>query len=188
MSDCLTLRPVNTDIWVGAVTTLAGGGLGGAISYLLSRQQIKEARAQRAEATLEDKKRRSLERRFSAYADFITQTRRYRNSIRPYRADSGPRSPVREIDTAATSADAAGSLVLLLTESPATEAACRDVLRTIGDTIGIVHESESDLDNIPWDELNSDMSRVLRAFQAAARAELEVGPVREEASMGLRQP
>lgn len=175
MSDCPTLPPVNPDVWVGAVTTLAGAGLGGAISYLLSHQQIEDARSQRAEATLENKNRRSLERRFSAYADFITHARRYRNSIRPYRTDSGPRLPVQEIDAIAASADAAGSLVLLLAESRATETTCRNVLRTMGNTLGVIHELEPDLDGIPWGELNGDMSRVLRAFQADARAELGVG-------------
>jgi len=39
---------VNSDLWFGAVTTLAGAGLGGAISLALNRQQLKGARAQRA--------------------------------------------------------------------------------------------------------------------------------------------
>jgi hypothetical protein len=166
---------VNADIWLGAVTTLAGAGLGGAISFLLSRQQIRDSRSQRAEAILEDRKRRSLERRFSAYADFITHARRYRSAIRPYRADSAPRLPVPEIDTLAASADAAGSLVLLVTESPATARACRNLLGIMGTTIGVIHEFESDLDDAPWPEMNEDVRRALRAFQAAARAELEVG-------------
>jgi len=36
-----------SDVWVGAVATLVGAALGGAISFVLSRQQIKAARSQR---------------------------------------------------------------------------------------------------------------------------------------------
>lgn len=59
---------MNTDLWFGAATTLAGAALGGAISYLLCRQQITEARAQRLEGERWDRARRSAERRLDAYA------------------------------------------------------------------------------------------------------------------------
>jgi len=81
---------------------------------------------------------------------------------------------VQEIDAAAREATAAGSLVFLVYDNPATEAACRSVLRTIRDTVGVIHESAPDLDGVPWRELNDDMARVLRDFQDAARTELEV--------------
>ena len=55
---------VSSGLWVGAVTTLAGAVLGCAISFLLSRQQIIEARAQRKEEAERDRNRRSVERRF----------------------------------------------------------------------------------------------------------------------------
>lgn len=168
---------VNADIWVGAVTTLAGAILGGAISYLLSRQQIKEARIQRAEEAHRDQERRSEERRFSAYSDFLTQARRYRSAIRPYRRDSGPGLTVQEIDAYAAAADAAGSLVFLVSQSLGTHEACRKVLRTIGETLTVIHELSTDLDAGPWEELNNNMADSLREFQNAARTELGAGKV-----------
>jgi hypothetical protein len=166
---------VNADIWVGAVTTLAGAILGGAISYLLSRQQIKEARIQRAEEAQRDQDRRSEERRFSTYSDFLTQARRYRSAIRPYRRGSAPGLAVHEIDAYAAAADAAGSLVFLVSQSLGTHEACRKVLRTIGETLTVIHELPTDLDAGPWEELNDVMADSLRKFQNAARAELGTG-------------
>jgi len=81
---------------------------------------------------------------------------------------------IQEIDAVAREATAAGSLVFLVYDNPATEAACRSVLRTIRDTVGVIHEVAPDLDGVPWEELNDDMARVLLDFQAAARTELEV--------------
>jgi hypothetical protein len=81
---------------------------------------------------------------------------------------------IQEIDAAAWEATAAGSLVFLVYGTSATEVACRSVLRTIRDAVGVIHELAPDLDGVPWEELNDDMARVLRDFQAAARTELEV--------------
>jgi hypothetical protein len=159
----------------GAVTTLAGAALGGAISYLLSRQQIRDARAQRLEGERWDRARRSLERRLDVYGDFVTQARRYRNAIRPsYHPGADPRLPVREIDDLARTADAAGSLVFLVSENPRTQSACGSVLRTLGQVEGVLHELDGDADGEPWDKLNEDMERALRGFQSAAREELGV--------------
>lgn len=164
---------MSSDLWFGAVTTLAGTALGGASTYLVSRLQIRESRTQRAEAERWDRARRNADRRFDAYANFLTHARIYRNAIRPYRLESGPGMTVQEIDAAAREATAAGSLVFLVYENPATERACRSVLRTIRDTVGVIHELAPDLDSIPWQELNDDMRGVLQDFQAAARIELE---------------
>jgi hypothetical protein len=57
---------------VGAVTTLLGAALGGAISFMLNWQQAKEARRQRQEDDSRERRRRSADRRFQAYADFLT--------------------------------------------------------------------------------------------------------------------
>jgi len=165
---------VSSDLWFGAVTTLAGAALGGASTYLVSRLQIRESRAQRVETERWDRARRNADRRFDAYANFLSQARRYRNVIRPYRLESGPGMTIQEIDAVAREATAAGSLVFLVYDNPATEAACRSVLRTIRDTVGVIHEVAPDLDGVPWEELNDDMARVLLDFQAAARTELEV--------------
>lgn len=163
---------VNAGLWFGAVTTLAGAALGGAISYLLSRQQIRDARAQRLEGERRDRARRSLERRLGASGDFVTQARRYRNTIRPpYLPGSGPRLPVREIDDLARAADDAASLVFLVSKDPRTRAACGGVLRTLGRIEGVLHEAGQDAGSRSWDELGEDMERALRSFHAAAREE-----------------
>ena len=92
----------------------------------------------------------------------------------PYRLESGPGMTIQEIDAAAREATAAGSLVFLVYDTSATEVACRSVLGTIRDTVGVIHELAPGLDGVPWEELNDDMARVLRDFQAAARTELEI--------------
>jgi hypothetical protein len=168
-----TLRPVNADLWFGAVTTLAGAALGGAISYVLSRQQIREARAQRLEVEHWDRARRSVERRFDVYKDFLTQARRLRNAIRPpYGPGSGLRIPVADIDDLARATDAAGTVVFLVSESPRTQAACANVMRTISAAEDAVHRFSRDPEGLRLDKVNNDFEHVLRAFQAAAREEL----------------
>jgi hypothetical protein len=174
VSGCCTLRPVSSDLWVGAVATLAGATLGGASTYLVSRLQIRESRVQRVDAERWERARRNVDRRFDAYANFLTCARTYRNAIRPYRSESGPGMSIQEIDAAAREATSAASLVFLVYGNPATEVACRGVLRTIRDTVNVIHEGAQDPDGVPWQQLNHDMARILRDFQDAARAELEV--------------
>lgn len=167
---------MTASLWFGALTTLAGAALGGAISFLLSRQQIKEARAQRLEAERSDRNRRSTERRLDVYGDFLTSARRYRNAIRePNNSQDGPRLPLREIEDLARAADATGSLVHLVSQRKETFAACGKLMRTIGDTLGTLQVlEEDDFSDVPWDELNEDMSTALRNFQSAARTELGI--------------
>lgn len=165
---------VNPDLWVGAVATLAGALLGGAISYVLSRLQIKEARSQRLDTARHEDAQRSLDRRFDAYANLVSHVRAYRNAVRPYRLGAGPGTPAVEIDELARSADSASSLVFLVSESPATENACRTVISTIGDTVEVFHQFGNDAGQIPWEDLSERMSHALREFQDAARMELKV--------------
>lgn len=171
---------VDSALWVGAVTGLAGAAVGGVISYLVSRQQIRDARAQRLEGERSERERRSQDRRFDAYVSFVTDARRFRDAIRPpHYPGSGPRLPVQEIYALAHSADAAGSLVFLVSESSETQKACGNVMRTIGKTVDAFQKLEGDPDSaswesLPWGELSEDMARVLRNFQAAARSELGV--------------
>jgi hypothetical protein len=166
---------VNTSLWFGALTTLAGAALGGAISYFLSRQQIREARAQRLEAERSERAHQSRERRLGIYADFLTHARNYRNAIRqPDHPESGPSVPLQEIGDLGRAADAAGSLVHLVSESRQTATACGAVMRTMGETSGVLHASGADMTGVPWKELNKKMSDVLRTFQTAARAELGI--------------
>jgi hypothetical protein len=166
---------VDSALWIGAVTGLAGAALGGGITYLASVQQIKAARAQRLEDERADQGRRSLERRFTAYSRFLTRARRFRNAVRPpHHEGSGLRVPITEIDALARSADAAGSRVFLVAESRPTEEACATVMWTIGQTVGAIHEHDSNPNRVDWGTLNDELSHALRNFQTAAKAELGV--------------
>jgi hypothetical protein len=165
---------VSDGLWVGAVTTLAGATLGGAISFLLSRQQIIEARAQRKEEATREKNRRSLERRFDAYADFLKRARSYRNAIRPY-AMTG--TDTHEIDALAQAADAAGAFISLVAENEMTLSASHKVLAAIANSQELLHNPDSHSRNARWPEANDEMVLSLRQFQAAAREKLEVNGV-----------
>jgi hypothetical protein len=160
----------------GAVTTLAGAAVGGTISYLLSRQQIREARAQRLETERWDQARRSTERRLDAYKDFLAHARQFRNAVRrPHHPGSGLRMPLADIDDLARAADAAGTVVFLVSESARTQEACANAMRTIGAVVGTVHEFSRKSEVRQLDKANDDMAHALRDFQAAAREELGVG-------------
>jgi hypothetical protein len=89
---------MSTGLWVGAATTLAGVGLGGAISLALNRQQMKDARAQRMEDDRRIGQRHSADRRFGAYAAFFTNARFYRDALRPLQARSGSKAQLSELD------------------------------------------------------------------------------------------
>jgi hypothetical protein len=80
---------VNADQWFGARRPWLARHLGGAISYLLSRLQSREAWTQRLEGERRDRARRSVDRRLDAYADFVTNARRFRNAIQTRAACGG---------------------------------------------------------------------------------------------------
>ena len=61
----------------------------------------------------------------------------------------------------------------LVSRSPQTAQACADVMRTMGNS-SEAFTSGAELTDAGWDELNEEMSHVLRGFQAAARAELGI--------------
>lgn len=159
---------------MGAVTGLAGTALGGAISFVLSRQQIRDARQQRAEEFRRQRQRQSSDRRFEAYADFLTHALSFRNAIRGYREK---RDPVfaDAVNAIARSAHDASSLVFLVVESTRTYDALRNVVSTMSRIQGFLPDFGSPSTYDQWLELNNDMSHVLREFQAAARDELEIG-------------
>jgi HAMP domain-containing protein len=172
---------VSSDLWLGAITTLSGAVLGGAISFVLSRQQIKEARVQRAQDASRERHRRSLDRRIDAYADFYTRARSFRNALRPGQ-QVVPRLTADEIGALARSAHGASSLVFLLVESPRTRDACREVVLAMSDAQGVIDDHDSPPPDKPWPALNERMAIMLREFQAAARAELEVDGSADETS------
>jgi hypothetical protein len=168
---------VSSDVWIGAVTTLAGAVLGGAISFLLSRQQMREARRQRQEEDARERRRRSADRRFEAYADFLTRARSFRNAAESFYLQPRRNPSLKEIDSLLQAANDASALVFLVVEDQATYEACRHVLRALSRAQAVIHRIEEPGPAEPWDELNVMLGRATREFQNAARNELDVaGP------------
>jgi hypothetical protein len=168
---------VSSDVWIGAVTTLAGGGLGGAISYVLNRQQMREARRQRQEEDTREQRRRSADRRFEAYADFLTRARSFRNAAEAFYLQPRRNPSLNEIDSLLQAANDAAALVFLVVEDTGTYEAGRHVLRALSRAQAVIHRIETPESGDPWDELNVMLGRATREFQNAARNELEVaGP------------
>jgi hypothetical protein len=168
---------VSSDVWIGAVTTLAGAVLGGAISFLLSRQQIREARRQRQEEDARERRRLSADRRFQAYADFLTRARSFRNAAESFYLQPRRHASLKEIDSLLQSANDVSALVFLVVEGNATYKACRHILRVLSRARAVIHGIEPPESGDPWDELNVMLGRATREFQNAARNELEVvGP------------
>ena len=167
---------MDTNSWLAPVAALGGVVLGGGISYILNRQQIKAAEASRR-----------WDLRYDAYADFLKHARRYRNAIRrPTHPESGPSVPLNEIHDLGRTADAAGSLVFLVNKSPETQEACGSLMKTMGDTSRVLNESGADMTDVPWEKLNVDMRNALYRFQAAARAELGVDDAPTQTSHDAR--
>jgi hypothetical protein len=168
---------VSIDIWVGAVTTLAGTALGGAISLIVSRQQAKDTRSQRAEDYRREERKQSADRRFQAYSEFLTRARSFRNALETYYANPRHRASLAELDALLHSASDASALVFLVLESDATYHACREVVRALGKAQPVIHGTEPGSAADSWAELNVLFGRTTREFQNAARSELGVrGP------------
>lgn len=168
---------VTSDVWVGAITTLAGAALGGGISLAVSRLQARDAREQRQEEEAREGRRRSADRRFQAYSDFLTQARSFRNAVESYYVHPRHKPSMGDIDSILHAANDAAALVFLVVESEGTFEGCRTVLRALSMGGGIVHEIEAPGVADPWAELNALLGHATREFQNAARAELGVsGP------------
>jgi hypothetical protein len=171
-------RSVASDVWVGAVTTLAGAVLGGSISFLLNWQQMKEVRRQRQEDDAREHRRRSVDRRFQAYADFLTRARSFRNAVETYYLQPGRHQPsFAELDALLQSAHDASALVFLVVEGDATYEGCRNALRALQKARAVVHGTDPAMSEDPWTDLSVLLGRATREFQNSARIELEVsGP------------
>jgi hypothetical protein len=165
---------VSSDLWIGAITTLSGTTLGGVISLLISRQQLKAARTQREEDAEQEKHRRSIDRKFSAYADFLDKARSFRNALRPYGNQPVPLLPPKDISALARSASAASPPAFLVVESRRTRVALGELVRAMGDIRGVLDDDRSDLADKPWPDLNKRIKSALDKFEDAARQELEV--------------
>lgn len=139
---------------------------------------MKEVRRQRQEDDARDQRRRSVERRFQAYADFLTRARSFRNALEAYYLRPGhQRSSLAEIDALLQSAYDASALVFLVVESDATYDGCRNALRALQKARAIVHGTAPATSEGPWADLTALLGRATREFQNSARIELEVsGP------------
>ncbi len=185
LSDCvprdaglLYSRTVSSDVWVGAVTTLVGAMLGGTFSFLLSRQQAREARRQRAEGDAREQRLRSTDRRFAAYADFLTRARSFRNAVEAYYSQPGHGPSLAEVDSLLQAANDASALVFLVMESEQTYEGCRVVLRSLSSARDVIHATAPGAGADPWPDLNVLLGRTTREFQNSARNELGVsGPI-----------
>jgi hypothetical protein len=111
------LAGVATDLWLGAATTLIGAALGGSISFIVSRQQIKSAWMQREADAVHERNRRSEDRRFAAYSEFITHARSFRNALRVYYQHSDNRPSIKELDALLQVTQDSSTLVFLLVAS-----------------------------------------------------------------------
>lgn len=168
-------RGMSSDVWVGAATTLAGAVLGGAISFLLSREQAREGRRQRQEDDAREYRRRSSDRRFQAYAEFLTRTRSFRNAVETYYLQPRHQPSLKEIDSLLQSANDASALVFLVVESDDTYEGCRNVLRALWQARALIHGIEPPASGDSWNTLNVQLGRATREFQNCARIELGVG-------------
>ena len=168
---------MSADIWVGAITTLAGGVLGGTVSLLVSRQQARDARQQRVEDETLALRRRSEDRRYAAYSDFLTRTRSFRNAAEAYYTSPRAKPALAEIDALLQNANDASALVFLVVEGQDTFEGGRSVLQTLSRARAVLHEVTTSPVTDPWDELNASLGMAIREFQNAARSELGVsGP------------
>lgn len=165
---------MGADVWVGAITTLSGALVGGVISFVLSRQQINEARKQREEEARRANEQLSRERRFDCYTDFLSQARAYRDSIRSLNYQSLSGADKERIDSLAAGADSASSRVFLVVESAATYDACSSVVRSIGLLQASIHAANPKMSLSNPTDIISEVAGSLRRFQVASREELEV--------------
>jgi hypothetical protein len=173
------LAGMGTDLWLGVATTLIGAALGGSISFIVSRQQIKSAWMQREAASAEERNRRGEDRRFSAYSDFIIRARSSRNALQAYYEHSDDRLSIKELDILLQAALDSSTLVFLLVESEEAHAGCLAVVRSLGVARGILHSARPGSTDNPWTELNQLLGRSTRHFQNAVRNELGVsGPTK----------
>jgi hypothetical protein len=119
-----------------------------------------------------------MDRRFAAYADFLTRARSFRNAVESYYLQPGHGPSLAEVDALVQSANDASALVFLVMESEQTYEGCREVLRALKRARGVIHETEPGAAADPWPHLNLLLGRTTREFQNSVRNELGVsGPI-----------
>jgi hypothetical protein len=137
-------------------------------------ETLKAARDQRAEDAEQDKRRRSIERRLSAYADFLDKARSFRNALRPYGNQPVPLLTPKDISALARSAHAASPLAFLVVESRRTRAALGELMKTISGIQRVLDDDRSAAADKPWVDINNRIKPALDEFEDAARQELEI--------------
>jgi hypothetical protein len=173
------LAGVTLDLWLGAVTTLIGAALGGSISFVVSRQQIKSAWVQREADAAQERNRRSEDRRFTAYSEFLTRARSFRNALHDYYQNSDHKPSIKELHAFLQAALDSSALVFLLVESEETYQGCLALVRSLGTSKDILNGIRSTGKENPWAELNPLLGESTRNFQNAVRIELKVtGPIK----------
>ena len=168
---------MGSTVWLASATGLIGVALGGLVSLAVSRQQIREAREQRADEASRERYRRSIDRRFKAFSEFIIHHRSVQNALQFYYSQAGARPGLDDINVLLRSARDSAPMVFLVAETERTYEACRGVLRALEQAHNIVHENTRDPGTDLGRKINIALGKAMREFQNAARAELEVnGP------------
>lgn len=168
---------METAVWLASVTGLVGVALGGLVSLAVSRQQIREAHALRADEASQERYRRSVDRRFKAFSEFIIHHRAARGALQFYYSQLEGKPSLSDISKVLRSARDSAAMTFLVLETERTYKACRGVLRALEQAQNAVYETAGDPSTNPGQEINLALGRAMREFQNAARAELEVsGP------------
>jgi hypothetical protein len=169
---------MGTSAWLAPVAGLVGVMLGGLVSYAVSYQQIREARSQRADEANQERQRRSEDRRFKVYADFILSHRAVQNALHFYYSQTASKPAIADIDSLLQAGYNSSAMVFLVAETERTNKACIGVLNVLDHAQEIIYKNVDDpARGKAWPKLNVTLGRAMREFENAARAELNVnGP------------
>jgi len=168
---------MTNDVWIGAITTLIGAVAGGAISFVLTRLQVKDARLQREDRARREDSLRSWDRRFKAYSEFLTRVRIFRTTIESYYWLPNHRPSTEQIESLKLSANEASAPVFLVVETVDTSEACAELLRAIERAQAVVLNMEASRTADTLTELSHELGAASRGFQNAVRKELKIsGP------------
>lgn len=166
---------METAVWLASVAGLVGVVLGGLVSLAVSRQQIREARALRADEASQERYRRSVDRRFKAFSEFIIHHRAARGALLFYYSQLEGKPSLSDISKVLRSARDSAAMTFLVLETERTYKACRGVLLALEQAQNVVYGTAEDPSSNPGQEISFALGRAMREFQNAARAELEVG-------------
>lgn len=109
-----TLLRMGSAVWLASAAGLVGIALGGLVSLAVNRQQIREARALRADEASQERYRRSVDRRFKAFSEFIIQHRAARGALQFYYSQLDGKPSPSDINKALRSARDSAAMVFLV--------------------------------------------------------------------------